>query len=94
MDTDSMSSATRGTEFRVVEATPDGAPIEQWHIYRDGVFVDYGLTEEQAWRIVDTLRPRCSECERIIYGSPYPCQTCRGCFTLLDGPYDEDEEDV
>ena len=32
---------------------------------------------------------KCSECFRETFGRPYPCQTCKQCFTMLDGPYDE-----
>lgn len=85
-----MSSATPSIEVR--EATPDGAPIAQYHIFKDGVFVDYHLTLEGAHRIADALRPKCSECDHIIYGEMYPCHTCKRCFVLLDGPYEEDEE--
>lgn len=36
--------------------------------------------------------PLCSECGQPIYGSMFPCHTCRRCFSELDGPYDDDEE--
>jgi len=47
-----MSNATRNTEFKVVNGTPDGDPVEQFHIYQkiDGQwkFIDYHLTQSGA----------------------------------------------
>lgn len=34
----------------------------------------------------------CSECDKPLYAKAYPCQTCRDCFSRLDGPYDEKDE--
>lgn len=43
--------------WKVVRATPDGSPIEQFHLYEqdyDGkwLFFDYALTMEQAYSMV------------------------------------------
>lgn len=43
------------TEFKVVNGTPDGDPVEQYHIYQliDGkwVFIDYHLTQQGAHQL-------------------------------------------